>query len=228
MSDPFLEQASGPDLVPPPLQPRDTSGDTGGNVSHLANANVTALKPVEPGASRVPPLSSGGKSNTSMVARPSDPSSAFLMADPQEAPDYAVLLVIRGHGPVGSVGEFAPGDRITLRNEVVGWVDVIKGRGVGDLMSATARDNSVGALVDHLLHEMVQSRSQVWSTTLPTGRQIIGAPERLVDAVGKDRIIQVVHRRALELARHAGDLHNQQALASYEFEGDGQQRGGLH
>ena len=187
-----------------------------------------ALKPVEPGASRVPALSSGKYSDYPVASSLSDAGGAFLMADPREASDYAVLLVIRGNGPASSPGELAPVDRITLRNEVVGWVDVIRGRGVGDLMSATARENSVSTLIEHMLHEMARSQSQVWSTTLPTGRQIIGAPADLVEAVGKERIIQVVHRRALELARHAGNAHNQHALVSYEAEGQLQSGGVLH
>lgn len=139
----------------------------------------------------------------------------FAELEAHQVPDVMVVI------PAEIVnGKFSV-DTDTLsgfRGEIQNWLRALREQGqlVTEMLSASVRDQSVRQIVFKLLDAAYCSPTQSWMTTLPTGRQLVIAPSRVVNAVGFDALCRIAHEKAIRTAQAHGQPYNSQALSLYQ------------
>lgn len=144
-------------------------------------------------------------------------TAAFKLAELDVQQAQQVMLVIPADD---EGGHFSLSSEILsmLRGEIQTWLKTLREQGhmVTELLSASARDQSVRYIAQKFLTIAYGMPSKAWMTTLPTGRQVVIAPSSVVNQVGFEVVCRVAHERAILTAQAHGQPYNTQALMHYQ------------
>lgn len=129
-----------------------------------------------------------------------------------------IVLVIPADEAEGGGYALNPEVLATLRNEIQSWLRALRERGivVTELISISARDQSVQAITKKLLDVAYALPSRSWMTMFPMGRQVIIAPSSVVNSIGFDTVCRVAHESAIRTAQSSGKPYNVQAFHHYQ------------
>ena len=243
--DPFLQDALLPPTVAVAQEPAPSSvGADEQDVlpslpqiaSNLSASGIRRPLPKRPGfqvptqISSIPkptaiaePKSPPPGANASVVPEVSekpfeDLRATFATAEPMGAGEFLCLIPADvGNGGGMSLGPEMKG---SLRGEIRLWVDGLRKRNTtaaGQLRSLSPRDDAIDLLANRLVEQASKSRTGVWTTALPTGRQLALVRQDVFKAVGLDQLVRFIHYQAIKVAMANGDPYSQHALDAYEM-----------